>query len=271
LLTGHQTDIHPFGDRLNYLALLELPFDERIKRMRDPETKRKILSEGDPENPGLLLSQLGRIFPMGDPPNYEPSYEQSIAGIAEAQGCDPVELLYDRMLDRDGRELFLVPVLNYSNGSADPIREMLYHPRAALGLGDGGAHCGIICDASIQTFMLTHWVRDRTRGEKVPVEFAVRRMTKDTADLYGFHDRGVVAEGMKADLNVIDLAGLTLRAPEMVFDLPAGGRRFMQRARGYRYTVCSGEITIENDELTGAYPGRLVRGAQDLPAAAVAK
>jgi N-acyl-D-aspartate/D-glutamate deacylase len=271
LLTGHQTDIHPFGDRLSYLALLELPFDERIERMRDPETKRKILSEGDPENPGLLLSQLGRIFPMGDPPNYEPSYEQSIAGIAEAQGCDPVELLYDRMLDRDGRELFLVPVLNYSNGSADPIREMLYHPRAALGLGDGGAHCGIICDASIQTFMLTHWVRDRTRGEKVPVEFAVRRMAKDTADLYGFHDRGVVAVGMKADLNVIDLAGLTLRAPEMVFDLPAGGRRFMQRARGYRYTVCSGEITIENDELTGAYPGRLVRGAQDLPAAAVAK
>jgi N-acyl-D-aspartate/D-glutamate deacylase len=262
LLTGHQTDIHPFADRPSYLALLELPFEERIRRMRDPETKRKILSEGDPQNPGMLLQQLGRVFPMGDPPNYEPSYEESIEGIAKDSGADPVELLYDRMLDRDGRELFLVPVLNYSNLSAEHIREMLYHPRAALGLGDGGAHCGIICDASIQTFMLTHWVRDRTRGEKVPVEFVVRRMTKDTAELYGFHDRGVVAEGMKADLNVIDLEGLRLLPPEMVFDLPAGGRRFMQRASGYRYTICSGEVTFENDESTGATPGRLVRGAQ---------
>jgi N-acyl-D-aspartate/D-glutamate deacylase len=260
LLIGHQTDIHPFSDRLSYLALLELPFEERIERMRDPEVKQKILSEGDPDNPGLLLQQLGRIFPMGDPPNYEPSYEESIEGIAKASGRDPVELLYDRLLDRDGRELFLAPVLNYSNLSADPIREMLYHPRAVLGLGDGGAHCGIICDASIQTFMLTHWVRDRTRGDKVPVEFVVRRMSKDTADLYGFHDRGVVAEGMKADLNVIDLEGLTLRAPEMIFDLPAGGRRFMQRAKGYRYTICAGEITLENDEPTGAHPGRLLRG-----------
>ena len=260
LLIGHQTDIHPFSDRLSYLALLEMPFEERIERMRDPEVKQKILSEGDPDNPGLLLQQLGRIFPMGDPPNYEPSYEESIEGIAKASGRDPVELLYDRLLDRDGRELFLAPVLNYSNLSADPIREMLYHPRAVLGLGDGGAHCGIICDASIQTFMLTHWVRDRTRGDKVPVEFVVRRMSKDTADLYGFHDRGVVAEGMKADLNVIDLEGLTLRAPEMIFDLPAGGRRFMQRAKGYRYTICAGEITLENDEPTGAHPGRLLRG-----------
>ena len=138
---------------------------------------------------------------------------------------------------------------------------MICHPRAVLGLGDGGAHCGIICDASIQTFVLTHWVRDRTRGEKVPVEFAVKRMSKDTAELYGFADRGVVAPGMKADLNVIDLEGLRLHPPEMIFDLPAGGRRFMQRASGYRYTLCSGEVTLENDEATGNYPGRLVRGA----------
>ena len=154
-------------------------------------------------------------------------------------------------------------MLNYSSLSADPIREMLYHPRAALGLGDGGAHCGIICDASIQTFMLTHWVRDRTRGEKVPVEFAVKRMTRDTADLYGLRDRGSIAVGQKGDLNLIDLDNLRLEPPEMIFDLPAGGRRFMQRARGYRATVCAGEVTLENDEPTEARPGRLIRGEQD--------
>jgi len=153
-----------------------------------------------------------------------------------------------------------VPVLNYSELSADPIREMMYHPRASLGLGDGGAHCGVICDASIQTFMLTHWVRDRSRGARIPVEFAVKRMSHDTAELFGLRDRGTLEVGRKADLNVIDLAGLRLCAPEMIFDLPAGGRRFMQRAAGYRATIVSGEITIENDEPTGALPGRLVRG-----------
>ncbi len=261
MLMGHQTEIHPFGDRPSYLALQELPFEERIRRMRDPELKRRILSEGDPNNPPMLLQLLGKMFPMGDPPNYEPPYEDSIEAVARRAGRDPVELLYDRMLERDGRELLLVPVLNYSELTADPIREMILHPHAALGLGDGGAHCGIICDASIQTFMLTHWVRDRTRGERVPVEFIVKRMSKDTAELYGFADRGVVAPGMKADLNVIDLDGLRLHPPEMIFDLPAGGRRFMQRASGYRYTLCSGEVTLENDEATGNYPGRLVRGA----------
>jgi N-acyl-D-amino-acid deacylase len=261
MLIGHQTELHPFADRPTYNALLELPFEERIECMREPETKQKILSEGDPANPSMMLQQLGRMFPMGNPPNYEPSYDDSIEAEAIRKSMDPAELLYDRMLERDGRELLLVPVLNYSQLNADAIREMIFHPRAALGLGDGGAHCGMICDASIQTFMLTHWVRDRTRGEKVPLEFAVKRMSKDTADLYGLADRGVVAPGMKADLNVIDLDGLTLLAPEMVFDLPAGGRRFMQRAEGYRYVVCAGEVTLENDEPTGAQPGRLVRGA----------
>ena len=157
---------------------------------------------------------------------------------------------------------FLVPILNYTELNADPIREMLYHPCAVLGLGDGGAHCGLICDASIQTFMLTHWVRDRKRGERVPVEFAVKRMTRDTAELYGLRDRGTLEVGKKADLNVIDLDGLRLLPPEMVFDLPAGGKRFMQRARGYRATVVGGEVTALDDEPTGALPGRLVRGEQ---------
>ena len=261
MLIGHQTDIHPFADRRSFAALLGLPFEERVARLRDAETRQKILSEGDPAQPSMLLQQLGRTFQMGDPPNYEPSYEDSVEAKAKAVGEDPVAYLYDRMLEREGRELFLVPILNYSNMNADPIREMIFHPRAVLGLGDGGAHCGLICDASIQTFMLTHWVRDRSRGEKVPLEFAVKRMSKDTAELYGFEDRGVVAPGMRADLNVIDVDGLRLLPPEMVFDLPAGGRRFMQRAEGYRYTICGGEVTFENDEATGATPGRLVRGS----------
>ena len=258
LLIGHQTELHPFSDRPSYAALLKLPFDERIRRLRNPELKRRILSE-EGGGASALLTQMQKTFPMGDPPNYEPSYEDSIEAQAKRSGRDPIELLYDRMLERDGRELLLLPALNYSALCAEPIREMMQHPRAALGLGDGGAHCGMICDASIQTFMLTHWVKGRTRGPRLPLEFAVKRMTKDTADLYGLCDRGTLEVGKKADVNVIDLDSLRLEPPEMIFDLPAGGRRFMQRARGYRHTIVSGEITIENDEFTGALPGRLLR------------
>jgi N-acyl-D-amino-acid deacylase len=263
MLIGHQTTVHPFAACPTYAALLALPFEERVRRMRSAEVRRAILAEASPET-SMLLRGLHRIFPMGDPPDYEPAYEDSIEAIAKGTGRDAIELLYDRMLERDGRELFLVPVLNYSELSADPIREMMYHPRASLGLGDGGAHCGVICDASIQTFMLTHWVRDRSRGPRIPVEFAVQRMSRDTAELFGLRDRGTLEVGRKADLNVIDLAGLRLRAPEMVFDLPAGGKRFMQRATGYRATIVSGEVTLEHDEPTGALPGRLVRGTAEL-------
>ncbi len=261
LLIGHQATFHPFNDYPSYAALMSLSFDERIERLRDPEVKKAILAEAAAA-PSPLFAAMGRTFPMGDPPNYEPGYEDSVEAIAKREGRDPGELIYDKMLERDGRELFLVPVLNYSRLTADPIREMMFHPNAALGLGDGGAHCATICDASIQTFMLTHWVRDRTRGERIPVEFAVKRMTKDTADLYGLPDRGVLEVGKKADINVIDLEGLRLEAPEMIYDLPAGGKRFMQRARGYRATVVNGEVTMENDEPTGALPGRLVRGGR---------
>ncbi len=261
LLIGHQTDLNPLSDRPTFAKLMGLSLEERVARLRDPDVRRQILSE-TPAEPSPLLSQLGKFFPMGDPPNYEPSYDDSIEAIAKRAGKDPVEVLYDRMLERDGKELFLVPALNYSELIADPIREMMFHPRAALGLGDGGAHCGMICDASIQTFMLTHWVRDRTRGERVPIEFAVKRMTKDTAELYGLSDRGLVAPGLKADLNVIDTDGLRLTAPVMVRDLPAGGKRLMQRAEGYRATVVSGEVTMRDDEPTGNLPGRLLRGCR---------
>ncbi len=267
MLLGHQTDLHPFGHCPSYAGLLSRPFAERIAELRKPEVRERILAEAKAE-PAMFLTQLRRVFPMGDPPSYEPAYEDSIEAIARARGADPQAFLYDRMLERDGRELFLVPVLNYSGLTADPIREMMHHPNAVLGLGDGGAHCGVICDASIQTFMLTHWVRDRTRGERIPVEFAIRRMTSDTAKLYSLGDRGLLAPGMRADVNIIDLDGIRLESPEMVYDLPAGGKRFMQRARGYRATIVAGEPTLEHDELTGALPGRLVRGARDARGAA---
>jgi N-acyl-D-aspartate/D-glutamate deacylase len=213
------------------------------------------------------MSSFHKLFPLGEPLDYEPSEEQSIAGIARAEGRSPEEVLYDRMLDRDGRELLLFPLLNYSDGNCDAIYEMIHHPRAALGLGDGGAHCGIICDASIPTFMLSHWVRDRKRGPRIPVELAVRRMTSDTARLYGLHDRGLVRPGYRADLNLIDLDRVALDRPEMVFDLPAGGRRLVQRARGYVATLVRGEVTLRGGEPTGALPGRLIRGARLAPPA----
>ncbi len=260
LLIGHQTNIHPFMDYAAYSELLSLPFDERMRRLRDPEVRRRILDAARAA-PSPLLTALNRTFPMGDPPNYEPGYEDSLEAIAARDGVDAFALFYDRLLDREGKELFLVPILNYTDLIADPIREMMLHPRAALGLGDGGAHCGTICDASIQTFMLTHWVRDRTRGERIALELAVKRMSHDTAQLYGLHDRGAIEVGKKADLNLIDLERLRLEPPEMLYDLPAGGKRFMQRARGYRATLVGGVMTMENDEPTGALPGSLIRAA----------
>jgi len=177
-------------------------------------------------------------------------------------------MVYDTLLLQEGKELILYPLLNYAEGSCEPIYEMLHHPRGALGLGDGGAHCGVICDASIPTFMLTHWVRDRTRGARLPIEFAVKRMTKDTADLYGLGDRGTLQEGMKADINIIDMDALTLHSPEVLFDLPAGGKRLFQDASGYCATIVSGEVILQDGKPTGAQPGKLIRGARNSHSAA---
>ena len=268
MLIGHQTQYHPFRNRPSYEALMELPFEQRVARLREPAVRAAILAE-KAEHPdpfsAFLMSSYGKFFPLGVPLDYEPSPDKSIAAIAEREGRSPEEVLYDRMLDQDGRELLLFPLLNYSDGNCDAIYEMIQHPRAALGLGDGGAHCGIICDASIPTFMLSHWVRDRKRGPKLPVELAVKRMTHDTAELYGLRDRGLLRPGYRADLNVIDLARVALRPPKMEFDLPAGGRRLLQRADGYRYTIVHGEVTLRDGEPTGALPGGLVRGAQPAP------
>jgi len=261
MLIGFST-FHPFRTRPSYVAIADLPLAERIQQLRKPEVRRAILGETPPPDPMLAVvtTGLGRIFPMGEPPNYEPTPDMSVAAIAEREARPAEEVLYDLMLAHDGRELLMVALLGYSNGNLDDMREMILHPNAALGLSDGGAHCGAICDASIPTFMLTHWARDRADG--LPLELVVAKMTRDTARLYGLGDRGVLAPGYRADVNLVDLDGLTLRLPELVFDLPGGARRLIQRADGWKGTFVAGEQTMEDGEATGARPGRLVRGAR---------
>jgi N-acyl-D-aspartate/D-glutamate deacylase len=208
-----------------------------------------------------MVADFQNHFALGDPPDYEPAAETSILERARRTGTTPEAIAYDALLERDGRALIYNP-LAYKGFSFDAIRPQLTNPITVLSLSDGGAHCGVICDASMPTYLLTHWVRDRKRGDRIPLEIAVKRQTSDTARLYGLLDRGTLAPGMKADVNLIDFHGLQLHEPEMVFDLPANGRRFIQRADGYRYTVVSGEVTYENGEPTGAMPGRIIRGPQ---------
>ena len=272
ILAGHQTEANPFLNRPAYLEISKLPLAERVERLKDPAVRAKILGLDRVEEGagfGALLDVPGilwKIFPLGDPPDYEPPPENSIAGIAEREGQSAEEVLYDYMLRDEGRELLLLPFFNYSNGDLSPMREMIDHDCTVLSLGDGGAHCGLICDASLTTFMLSHWVLGRERGPRVALEHSVHRMTQHTAQLYGLLDRGVLAPGYKADLNIIDPNRIELRRPEMVHDLPAGARRLVQRADGYCATIVSGQVVMQDGEPTAARPGKLLRGAQPAPA-----
>ncbi len=268
LLFGFESSVHPFITHRAYRAIADLPLPERVAALRTPEVRDAILSERV-ERSGFgafLLSSFHKLFPLGDPPDYEPAPDQSVAAIAVREGRTPEEVTYDLMLGRDGHELLYFPLLGYSHGDFDAMREMLDRDDTVLGLGDGGAHCGILCDASLPSYMLTHWARDRGRGERFDLERVVAMQTSRTAALYGFADRGVVAPGFRADLNVIDLDGLRIAPPEMVHDLPAGGRRLIQRASGYGATVVAGVPVRIDDESTGARPGALIRGAQPSPA-----
>jgi N-acyl-D-amino-acid deacylase len=263
LLLGLESSFHPFAYHPTYKAMADLPLAERVARLRDPDVRRRILGEqAETELPivAFIAQSFHKLFPLGDPPDYEPPPEQSVAAIAKREGRSPQEVSYDLLLEREGRELLYFPLLNYATGDFETIRKMLLHPHTVLGLSDGGAHCGIICDASMPTFMLTHWARDRKRGAGLPLEWVVASQTRRTAELYGLEDRGLLAPGMKGDVNLIDFEKLGLEAPQVVFDLPANGRRLIQKAQGYRATVASGEVTFENGEPTGAMPGRLVRG-----------
>ena len=262
MLIGWQT-IHPFMWRPTYAKLADLPLAERVEALARREVRQAILGEesvGAPAIAQYVVASLDRIYPMGDPPDYEPGPEQCVSAIAKREGRPEEEVLYDIMMRNEGRELLMFALLGYSNGSLDDMREMILHPNAAMGLSDGGAHCGVICDASIPTFMLTHWVRDRTRGERLPLELVIKKQTHDSARLFGLEDRGVLAPGYKADVNLIDFDRLQLALPELVFDLPGGARRLIQKATGYTATVVAGEVTFEQGEPTGARPGKLVRG-----------
>ena len=272
ILAGHQTEANPFLNRPAYAATANAPLAERVAKLRDPAVRAAILGPDRVDRPNLFAALLdmpevlAHVFLLGDPPNYEPSPDSSVAAIAQREGRPADHVLYDFMLRDEGRELLLVALMNYSDGDLNWAHTMMHSEDTILSLGDGGAHCGVICDASLPTFMLTHWSRDRTRGAKVPVELAVKRMTSDTARLYGLNDRGQLAPGYKADVNVIDFDALRLCRPEMAFDLPGGARRLLQRAHGYDHKIVSGTVVMEGGEPTGRLPGRLVRGPQPPPA-----
>jgi N-acyl-D-aspartate/D-glutamate deacylase len=273
LLLGLDATFHPFMGFPTYKALAHLPLAERARRIAEPETKARLLTEksdrmagdGSPIPPlaDLLLAQIGmlsrRLFPLGPAPDYEPVPEASLFAISADRGVTPLEAILDALVKDEGRALVYFPLFNYLAGDLEHLREMIEHPLALAGLGDGGAHVGTTCDASFTTSMLAHWTRDRTRGPKLRLETVVSMLSRRNAEFIGFSDRGAVAPGLKADLNVIDLAKLGLESPRLVRDLPAGGKRFLQTATGYRATVVSGAITLKDDQLTGARPGRLLR------------
>jgi N-acyl-D-aspartate/D-glutamate deacylase len=266
VLLGIDTALHPFSIRPSYQALLKLPVAERIQRMQDPAFRAQVLSEAP--SPELLkrLSQFRqhmntrwhRMFPMSNPPNYEPEEKDSIAAMAARSNHTPDEVAYDYLAGGADRFLFF-PIVGYNDDNLDIIHTMLSDETTILGLSDGGAHCSSIVDASVPSWMLIHWARDRSRGPKLPLEQVVKRQTNDTARFFGFHDRGLLREGMKADLNVIDYQALRLHIPEVRYDLPMNGRRLVQRVDGYKHTFVSGVPTFENGDYTGATAGRLVR------------
>ena len=266
ILLGFQT-FHPlaFTPVWGASGLGLLPWREQVARIEgDPALRARILEEApalesDPVVMGFMRPD--RVFPLGDPPDYEPPAGNSVTAMARARGVGVWELFLDLLLTDGGRELLNSPVLNYSDGSLDPVREMLLHPTSAFGLGDGGAHAGQTCDASTTTFLLTHWVRDRPSG-RLPLELAVQKLTSATSSLYGLGDRGVLAPGFVGDVNLIDFDRLQLRRPEVADDLPGGASRLLQRADGYVATVKSGEVTFEEGEATDARPGVLLRGAR---------
>jgi N-acyl-D-amino-acid deacylase len=270
VMLGLRSKFHPFIRGKTFQSLRDLPFDEMARRLRaDPELRRRMAHEGvanvygadDPSDPfaGQMNLDWAKVYALGNPPNYEPDPSQSIAAIAARQARDPREVLLDILLEDDGESFIQYPFMGFADGSLEPVFHMLSNPHSIPGAADGGAHVATICDGGIPTFMLTHWVRDRVAGERFPIEYIVKKQTADTAALYGFADRGMIKPGLKADLNIIDFDRLGFDPPRMIRDLPAGGPRLMQKARGYVATLVSGEIIQRDGEDTGLRPGKLVR------------
>jgi N-acyl-D-aspartate/D-glutamate deacylase len=262
VLMGFDLSINPFMKCPAYQAIEHLPLAERVKALARPEVRAAILAEaGQDEFKHGMSQNVGKLYPLSDPPNYEPKPGDSIAARAQASGQSPAAVLYDLMMQNDGKGLLYFPFTNFSTGDFDTFPDLIRSENTLLGLGDGGAHVGVICDASQPTFMLSYWGRDRA-GERLALPFLVKALTSDNAEAVGLNDRGRIAAGYKADLNLIDFERLRLHAPHALYDLPAGGRRLTQDADGYVATFVSGEVTYREGQATGALPGRLVRGRQ---------
>jgi len=267
LLLGLQGTLNPFVAHEAFAAIRDKPLAEKVAAMRDPIFRARIMAENDAKQTHPLarrVMQFDQIYPLGNPPNYEPPRETAIAMQAERTGRDAAELAYDMLLEDEGRAFLFSPFANYTNYNLDCCGEMIAHPDTVMGLGDGGAHVGIISDASYTTYLLTHWGRDRAHG-RFDLGYLVKRLTSETARAVGLMDRGILAPGMKADINVINFDKLRVNAPTMAFDLPAGGKRLLQGADGYVATIVSGNVTYRDGKETGALPGKLVRGPQVAP------
>ena len=263
MIHGLECSMHAFFQTPSYLAIVDLPLAERVRLMRDPLLRARMIQEASQPVGNRRLDSIAqdfhKLFPLAALANYEPTMEESVAGRAKQLGVTPAEHAYDLLLEEEGRKKFYFPLYNYSHGSLDAVYDMLSHPATLLGLGDGGAHVGYICDASYPTFLMSHWSRDRVRGPKLSLEFLVHAQTQRNALAVGLRDRGALLPGMKADINLIDYAKLGLQAPQMTYDLPAGGRRLVQHPTGYVTSFVAGQAVIENGVATGSLPGRLVR------------
>ena len=271
VLFGLELTLNPFSFHPTYRDMAKLPHAERLARLRDPAVRAQLLAEDPRDGARAMVSAFDQMHLMAAEPDYEPTLDSTVAYQAKARGLSHEEVVLDHMLSNDGKGMLYMPFLNYAEGSLDAAYAMLTDPNTVPGLSDGGAHVGMICDGSFPTSLLTHWTRDRTRGPKLPLEDVIRMQCRDTAESVGLFDRGRIAVGLRADLNVIDYDNLRLRAPEVAYDLPAGGRRLIQRADGYVATLVAGQVTYRDGEPTGALPGRLLRGAQAAPAAMAAE
>jgi N-acyl-D-aspartate/D-glutamate deacylase len=264
LMLGLELSRNPFQTHPSYKAIAHLPLKERVARLRQAETRAAILAENasDTDDPLFFRPNYDKMYLLGNPPDYEQPPQNTLGAQARRLGKRPEELAYDAMLTDEGRGMLYVPFLNYSDGNLDATREMLLDPNSVPGLSDGGAHCGIICDASFPTYLLTHWTRDRSRGEKLSIPFVIAVQSRKTALSVGLSDRGLIAPGYKADVNVINYDRLHLHPPKVHYDLPVGGRRLLQQVDGYDATIVSGVVTQRGGAATGAKPGRLIRGTQ---------
>ena len=272
MLFSLESTVHPFIAHPSYAEIADKSLEEKVSRMKDESFKQKILSEEPAVDKNhmiyTLMTSFDKQFPMDHVPNYEPPIESSIAGIAESSNKSVMEVLYEELLNNDGKTFIWAPFGPYPDHSLDFYKMIIEFESSVAGLSDGGAHCGLICDASMPTWNISHWSKNRKKGEKIPLEYVVRKQTKETAETFGLMDRGQIKEGYLADLNIIDYDNLCVFKPEMVHDLPTGSRRIIQKASGYKATIKSGIVTFKDDEATGAMPGSLIRGEQSLQATA---